>query len=206
MKKIFITLLLAAGIYTATFAQTNNQVEFGANIGYNVANVQSGNISNNDYRSGFNLGVSGDYFFSDRWSIKAKLIYDQKGWANGFISADGSGDVATDYKLNYLTIPVMANWHFGRTRNWYLNFGPYVGILLSGKETSLGTDLKPYLNSTDFGLAAGIGVKFPVTDNAKLFIEADGQSGVTDIFKANSGSSVQTERSSINFGVTFSIN
>jgi hypothetical protein len=97
----------------------------------------------------------------------------------------------------------MANWHFGHTRNWYLNFGPYVGFLLSAKETTNGSDLKPIMNSTDFGISTGIGVKFPISENAKFFIEANGQDGVNDVFKNNSGSTVINVRSSLNIGITF---
>ncbi len=55
-------------------------------------------------------------------------MYDQKGWDDGTIT-DVNGTFITDYNLNYLTVPVMANWHFGRTKNWYLNFGAYTAIL-----------------------------------------------------------------------------
>ncbi|WP_233496696.1 outer membrane beta-barrel protein [Mucilaginibacter hurinus] len=49
--------------------------------------------------------------------------------------------MATNYKLDYLTIPVMANWHFGRTKNWYLHFGPYVAFLLNVKTSIANTDI-----------------------------------------------------------------
>jgi outer membrane protein W len=203
MQKIFTTLLVVLGIYTTASAQTAGTTEFGVNVGYNGATVTTGNgQTNSDYRSGFNAGVSVDYYFSDRWSIKGKLIYDQKGWSNGFID-DGSGEIATDYKLNYLTIPVLANWHFGRTRNWYLNFGPYVGILLNATETAGGTDVKEFFNTADIGLDLGIGIKFPVSDKTKFFIELNGQGGATDLIKDNTGSSLRNSLSSINIGLNF---
>jgi len=203
MKKILTTLLILSGIYSAASAQTRNTAEFGANIGYNAANVSySGSGQSSDYTSGFNAGVSMEYYFSDRWGIKGKLTYDQKGWGNGYLSFDDGTEIdGVNFHLNYLTIPVMANWHFGRTRNWYLNFGPYVGVLLNTTESSnSGVDLKDAFNTTDFGLALGIGVKFPVSNNVKMFIEADGQSGFTDIFKDNPDGAVQNVRSSINIG------
>ena len=97
----------------------------------------------------------------------------------------------------------MANWHFGNKKNWYLNFGPYVGFLLDAKETQFDTDLKDYFNSTDFGLALGIGVKIPVSDKLKLFFEYEGQGGVSDIFKVNEFSRVTNSRSSLNIGLNF---
>jgi outer membrane protein W len=204
MQKIFATLLVVLGIYTTASAQTAGTTEFGVNVGYNAATVTTSQYTNTSYRSGFNVGVSADYYFSDRWSIKIKAVYDQKGWNDGYIDyGDNNGAITTDYKLNYITIPVMANWHFGRTRNWYLNFGPYVGILLNATETATNTDLKDVFNTADVGLDVGIGIKFPVSEKAKFFIELNGQGGATDLIKNNTDSALRNSVSNINIGFNF---
>jgi len=206
MKKILALTgaFMALAIYS--FAQEGGNVEFGVHAGYNFSTAASGQMTNSSYKSGVNLGVSADYFFSDRWSIKAKPSYDQKGWNDGFIDLNGTGSTTTNYHLNYITVPVMANWHFGRTRNWYLNFGPYAGFLMSAKESALSTDLKQYFKSTDFGLAFGIGVKLPVSETTKISLEYDGQSGLSDIVKSNMGSSIRNVRGAFNVGLNFMIN
>lgn len=201
MKKLFITVVMVFGCASAVFAQGKGDVEFGFNIGYNSASIYNSDDSS-DAGSGFNVGAAADYYFSDRWSIKGKLIYDQKGWDNDFIETE-SGTYATNYNLDYLTVPVMANWHFGSKRNWYLNFGPYAGFLLSAKDSRFDIDVKEAFNTTDFGLALGIGVKIPVSDKLKIALEYDGQSGFSDIFKNNIGSSVRNSRGSFNVGVNF---
>jgi len=78
----------------------------------------------------------------DRWSGKTKLIYDQKGWNNNFIDFQEGSFSAKNFRLNCLTVPVMASWHFAPKRNWYLDFGPYLGILLNARETDYNTDVK----------------------------------------------------------------
>lgn len=201
MKTLFTALLISIGIYSGAIAQTHGTTEFGVNVGYNAAIVTTNAYTNTTYRSGFNVAVGSDYFFSDRWSIKAKLIYDQKGWGSGVIST-ANGDLETTYQVNYITFPVMANWHFGHKRNWYLHFGPYVGFLLNARETTLRTDVKSALNNIDFGLASGIGIKFNIGEISKLFIEFDGQDGVLDIFKHNDYSTVRNARTSINVGIS----
>lgn len=50
-----------------------------------------------------------------------------------------------------------------------------------------------------------IGYKFELNDKTKLFIEYDGQSGFTDIFKINNGDAVRNGRSSLNLGVLFNL-
>ena len=49
MKKIITTLFILSGIYTASFAQTKNTVEFGANIGWNLANISYADNNGDTY-------------------------------------------------------------------------------------------------------------------------------------------------------------
>lgn len=204
-KQLFITALAIFGILTSN-AQDSGDFELGVGFGLNFANVSTTDGQNNaSSRTSFNAGVSGEYYFSDRWGLKAKLIYDSKGWADGFIADEDFNTVTTDFKLNYVTLPIMANWHFGSNRNWYLNFGPYVGFLINAEDSELGLDLKDGFNSTDFGLAFGIGYKFEIDDNIKLYIEYDGQSGFIDVFEENLGDAIRNGRSSFNIGALFSL-
>lgn len=204
MKNLFFTAVLASGLVSISSAQSKGDVEFGVNVGYNSSTVQvSRSYFQPDSGQGLNVGFSADYYFSDRWSIKGKLIYDQKGWDNGSFEDANGNYYATDFNLNYLTVPVMANWHFGSKRNWYLNFGPYVGFLMSAEETAGGVDVKEAFNSTDFGLALGIGVKIPVSDKLKISIEYEGQGGGSDIFKESNNYRVSNSRSSLNVGLNF---
>jgi hypothetical protein len=206
MKFFFTTLLIVTGLYTISFAQDKNKVELGVDVGYNNSYVSTGSSNVHSATvSGFNIGVAADYYFSDRWSLKVKAIYDQKGWGDGFLTdANGNETNSVSFKLNYITVPVMANWHFGRSRNWYLNFGPYLGFLTSAKETADNHDVTSYFNSVDAGIALGIGIKIPINDKTKFFIEYDGQGGVSNIFKYTSdGSSLQNVRESFNIGINF---
>ncbi|MBS1527058.1 MAG: PorT family protein [Bacteroidetes bacterium] len=205
MKKILITIAFILGISVGALAQRANTGEFGVNIGLNTSTIQDASGYNADYKAGVNFGVSGEYYFSGRWGIKAKAIFDQKGWANGTLFLpDGSEIDGVDYRLNYITIPVMADWHFGRRRNWYLNFGPYLGFLTNASETSNSADVNPLFNTTDVGIAFGIGVKIPVSNTASIFFEYDGQGGLTDLSSPlNNGGTYQNIRNSFNVGLLF---
>ena len=206
MKKLsLITALTIFGIL-ASNAQDSGDFELGIGLGLNLANVSTIDGQNNaSSRIAFNAGVSGEYYFSDRWGLKAKLTYDNKGWSDGFITDENFNTITTDFKLAYITLPIMANWHFGSNRNWYLNFGPFVGFLVNAEDSELGLDVKDGFKSTDIGLALGIGHKFEIDDNFKLFIEYDGQSGLTDIFEENTGDAIRTGRSSLNIGAIFGL-
>lgn len=202
MKKIISAVLLLL-LSSTSVAQGKGDVEFGFNIGFNGASVSTPD-GNTDRIGGFNAAAAADYYFSKSWSVKGKLIYDQKGWAKGFIENLNTGETfKTDYRLNYLTIPVTANWHFGNTKNWYLNFGPYFGFLMNAEETRFGLDVKEAFNTSDFGLALAIGVKIPVSNKLKLSLEYDTQSGLANIFKQSDGANVLNSRYSLNVGVNF---
>ncbi|HLA56451.1 MAG TPA: porin family protein [Flavobacterium sp.] len=209
MNKLYIAAALVFGMAQASFAQGKGKVEFGLNIGVNTSSI-SDSENQSDSGTGMNIGASADYYFSDSWSIKGKLIYDEKGWDNDYIDVeDGSGFITTyktNVNVNYLTVPIMANWHFAPKRNWYLSFGPYAGFLLNAKETRFDTDLKEAFNTNDFGLAFGIGVKIPVSNKLKISLEYEGQGGFSDIFKDNSGDAIQNSRNSFNAGINFMMN
>ncbi|MBF6640680.1 PorT family protein [Flavobacterium sp. J49] len=201
MKNIVLSAIALLGLSLSLSAQKKGDVEFGFNVGYNSYSVSDAHTAS-DAGIGYNFAGSIDYYFSNAWSIKGKLIYDQKGWDNGFIE-DEFGSFTTDFNLNYVTLPVMASWHFGNNRNWYLHFGPYFGFLLNAEETRYGEDITEAFNENDFGFALGIGVKIPVSNKLKLFFELDGQGGLTDIFKQNNYSAVTNSRTSFNIGLNF---
>lgn len=205
MKKLLLTALFA-GLCTITAnAQGKGNIEFGINTGYNTSNISTSDFGDDfDSHSSFNVGVGADFFFNDRWSIKVKAIYDRKGFDSVYFTNLLTGSRYTaNVKLDYITVPVMANWHFGSKRNWYLNFGPYVGFLVNAQETRFDQDLKEGFNTTDAGLAFGIGVKIPLNNKLKIFFEYDGQSGFSDIFKENYDDNSYISRGAINVGLNF---
>ncbi|PZP50896.1 MAG: hypothetical protein DI598_04530 [Pseudopedobacter saltans] len=200
--KLLLTLLCLCA-YVAN-AQEQGSIEFGVGGGINFATITEGNNTNDNggVRTAFNAGVFGDFFFSDRWSLKVKALYDSKGWKNGYVEDYDSYTYSEGaMKLNYVTVPVMANFHFGKTRNWYVNFGPYVGFLTSANIQ--GYDAKPLFNSVDAGLAFGIGVKIPISERCKFFVEYDGQAGLANIAKESDGYSFKNSRFGFNVGVAF---
>jgi len=203
IKKLFAALLLSTCAMTA-FSQEKGTFEIGLIGGLNLATAQSGSLTNSSSKLAFNAGVSGDYYFSEKWSLRGKLTYDQKGWNKGYITANDK-IYQTDYTYSYLTIPVMGNFHFGKTKNWNLNLGPYAGFLLSAKESALHTDLKSFSNSFDAGMAFGLGVKIPVADKIKILLETELQTGFLDIIKNNQGTAIKNSRGAFNAGLIFAL-
>lgn len=182
MKKI---ILMTFAILSCGIANAQNQpevkedknIEIIPQIGLSSSNYYSGDTKlNNSAISGLNIGVGLDYYFNDRWSLRSGLFYQKMGSTYSESSFKTSKD-----ELFYLTIPINANWHFGSTRKWNLNFGPSIGFLTSAKYN--GIDVTEYINSTQIGFNYGIGYKITVSDDASILLDYQGMSGLTDVVK-----------------------
>ena len=197
-------LLPGSGFFHAHAGK--GKLEMGFGTGLNIAYI-SDDYGDSNNHFGFNAAASADYYFSEAWSMKVRVIYDQKGWDDGVLYDVETGDgFMTNFKLDYITIPVTASWHFAPKRNFYLHFGPYVGFLASAKDSRFDVDVKDNFNTTDFGLTVGIGVKIPLNEKFRLFFEYDAQAGLTDIFRENEFEAVTNGRNSLNVGINFLAN
>jgi len=217
MKRFLITLFIIYGILSVVFAQTKKSFTLGFDIGATASNeIYPFKVAYADESTAFgssgpapsvlglNVGVLGEYYFSSRWSIKGALIYYQKGSGNIFLSRTTTS--GNSYHLNYLEVPIMAGFHFGATRNWYINWGIYGGFLSSTSQpTNADGNARDAFTATDYGLSAGIGIKFPLHNKIKLFIEYDGQLGFRDVLKNSPGDSPSNISQSINAGLNFAI-
>ena len=215
MKKLLVLLVFILGL-SQMKAQEKGDVEVGVLGGLNVSTL-SGGDNDSDYKSrvGANFGLSGDYYFSDQWSLRVKLLSDGKGAKEVTSSGNVLGVKVEEeliYRINYLSIPIMANFHFGGAefKNFSLNLGPYMGFLSSAEKSyrvgileSESVDVKEDYNGFDFGLAFGLGYKFRLSDPLRMFLEYGGQLGFVDILKDNEGDSVKNFSHSFNIGLSY---
>ncbi len=162
MKKIMIIIYVLFGIGNSGSAQQKGDVEFGANLGGNFATITQDDNGRSNFNFNINAGVFADCYFSKQWSVKAKLIYDRKGGNKINVVFENYPDfkLVTDFKLDYITLPLMINWHFGETRKWYVGLGPYVGFLMSAEESELGLNIEDEFLKTDWELHLVLDIKF----------------------------------------------
>jgi hypothetical protein len=203
MKKVLFVAILIIASFQLANAQSRRNTEFSARIGINGSQISDGSY-NSDAVAGLNLGIAVDQYFARDWSINVGLNYQQKGWANGTLYYDDGTQLdGIDFKLHYLTVPVLASWHFGYTRNWYVNFGPYIGFLVGASESSNTVfNAKSDFNTADAGIAANIGVKIPINRQSNFFIEFGGQGGLANAVKY-ANPSLQNITTSLTVGIGF---
>ncbi len=109
------------------------------------------------YRPAYTFGISGNYKKNDQWSFQAELNIEQKGmyFEDDFYAyVNGkrlTNNVKSNLNMDYFSLPVLANFHFGRVTKWYLSGGLYFSMLrsarLDGKMIS--EILSPFDNSVE---------------------------------------------------------
>lgn len=193
MKKILFTAFALCFFgYTNAQSRAKGTIEITPQIGYSSANYYGNSLANNSPVSAAGFGVGADYFFNNRWSLRSGLL----------LQTMGTQFTGYEEKLNYLTLPVNANWHFGSTRKWNLNFGPSIGFLMSAKGNN--TNIKDLANPTQLGLSYGIGYKIEASEQISILIDYQAMSGLSDITKT-SANTIKNAYGIFNIGCVFKL-
>ncbi len=151
----------------------NGDVQFGVFSGFT-----ENRIVYSDWRhsaTSFQIGGQLEYFFDDHWSIKTKLTYENR-------------DYGFNLKGSVLSVPVLANFHFGKNRRWNIHAG-----------LAYSKGINNFIKGLDgFAYNLGMGVIIPVKGQ-RYFIEFDGLTNMANVYNVLS----RPSRSSINFGYLF---
>jgi hypothetical protein len=155
MKKIYLVGLLL-GLVTSIEAQETSlhKSHGGIKGGYNLAAVSFDGDGETDSRNGFHVGIYGESFLSDAFSIQPELLFSQQGYE----ITNSSGKFTQ--KLNYINLPVMFKAY--PSQNFFLEAGPQIGVAVTHKEVYDGVfsstqEYNP--DSFDWGMNFGAGIK-----------------------------------------------
>lgn len=144
--------LLALGIVFFILVTAYSQrTSFGIKAGINSSSVEIDNGSDYDSKIGFHAGGLAHIHISDHFAVQPEVLFSMQGGE--------SGDAKL--KLNYLNVPVLAQYMFGE--GFRLQTGPQIGFLL-GAESKVGdveVDVEDVFNSIDFSWSFGAGYLFP---------------------------------------------
>lgn len=156
MIKTYIIVAFLCGIVFNTSAQDKSSSRSNGGIkgGYNLAAVSFDGNGETDQRDGFHVGVYGESFISDSFSIQPELMYSQQGY---IIKSSNS---TFTQKLDYINLPVMLKAY--PSKNFFLEAGPQVGLAISHKEMYEGfitTSREFDPNKFDWGMNFGAGFK-----------------------------------------------
>lgn len=168
-----------------------------------------------DWKLYYSVGLTGLYDVSEMFKLELDLANETKGFGYTdviYTSYNGmqlSSTINNNIRLNYYTIPLTAQFHFGRVFNWYFELGPYYSFL--NRSVSYGDMIiqKPnpvvatggYIEErssysissennykNDYGAIVGLGVMMPISTNAwgpssSFFVNVRYSRGFVNLFK-----------------------
>jgi hypothetical protein len=192
----FLFAFLSIFLTTNAFGQ--KEMKYGLKAGAGIASVSFDDTERElSPLKVFHGGLFLDYIIKDQFSVAVEAIYSMKGVKSleTFTTTDSGIAVTksydTKFKFTYIVIPVLPTYKFNN--GFFIQAGPTFSILFSGKETGAKTTsttgqsdiVEPiddswtsYLNTTEIGLAGGIGFQ----SKMGLGISARYEFGLTDAF------------------------
>jgi hypothetical protein len=224
MKHILLSVIF---VNTILFSYAQKaKLEYGFQSGLNISTAYGTSIAK-DYRSplmGLHVGGHIKLNQSQHWGIKFLLSYDQIGWSYNSLVIEnntGSGLLNVDMliKLNYLNLPMLAEYSFGKKVKIHVNGGPFMGILLNNKiVTKLNEPVPPneqaktetssdYRKKMNVGLSLGSGIQIPLDSKLKLDFNLMNNLGLSNIYKSNTSEvgDIKTNAFTISAGLTFEL-
>ena len=159
MKQIttkFLAIALFIGMASTVNAQnyTTHKSNMGIKGGYNLAAVSFDGEGETEQRHSFHVGVYGEEFISESFSLQPELLYSEQ----GYVITNSNGTFTQ--KLNYINLPLMLKAY--PSQNFFLEAGPQIGLAISHKEEYDGLfsgsqEFDP--NNFDWGVNFGGGFK-----------------------------------------------
>lgn len=202
MKNLAIGAFLFISSLGFSQQREKGTIEVAPVIGIATANYYGGDTdSSNKAITKVNYGADFDYYLNNRWSLRSGLFFQAMG------SKGKEGGIKIEQNLNYISVPVNANWHFGSTRNWNLNFGPSLSFLTQAETTIGGMtfDSKDDIEAFQLGLNLGIGYKFEITEKFGLSLSYNQNLGLTEVSKIND-LSFKNNHGAFNLAGVFKVN
>jgi hypothetical protein len=190
--KTLMTGALALLILAATQAKAEQAASLAITpqIGTAIFNIENSGLSS---KSGMVIGANLIYApAGSSLQYETGLNYIQAGAKTDMFFA------STEVNLNYVAIPLTANWVFYKNEkktSVYLKGGGILTQLVSAKQTtnffgsSEETDIKDQVNQNDLMMNAGLGGRWVVVDDFQVGLEGSYAKGLTDVMKNAAGKS-----------------
>ena len=146
MKKFFMMAVMAVAALTANAQNAEGQVTIMPKAGINIASAT--NYDDSKSKVGFVGGVEAEYGLPSNFAVSAGLLFSMQGckWKDE--------DHAT--KLNYLNIPILANYYVWQ--GLAVKAGVQPGFLLSAKYGD--DDIKDGLKKFDLSIPVGVSYEY----------------------------------------------
>ena len=203
MKKILLSIAILFALLNTCFAQENtkNFISYAVRVGDNYSTLIGTNVSCK-WKTGFNIGATVDFAFTDAFSLRPGVYFSMKGFKD---------DNDDNIRFNYLETPILAifSWSLNSNMSLELQTGPYFAYGIGGKTKDEGLAYDPvtqkseyrtfedkvfdHFDRFDWGLNAGVGLNIH-----QFYVGTAYELGITKIINGSRHNCYM-----INFGYTF---
>lgn len=220
MKRLFLLLICITCLNT--HAQKNL---FGVLGGINLTNISAKGIFTHRLpRTGIVAGISYDHLFKTKFSLGAKLLFQERGFHVNYHFTDDLGNpidhiFTAKYHYNYLSIPLSIGYH-GRQKFFSIaHIGLNPAILLSANTitpnySSIGSSIgettysvRKRVSPLDLSGIIEIGAGYRFMELYHLYVSASYQHSITDFSNKNYFSSFNLKHYgwSLNLGLKYNL-
>ncbi|MGN7720978.1 porin family protein [Chitinophaga sp. 22620] len=199
MKKLFFALAVITCVTVSTANAQQKLLRFGIKGGANLGKLD-GTGYDDAFKLGYHLGAFAQINLMKGFGIQPELIFSS---TKTEVTSDFDDVYDIDQlkedkpKLNYLSIPVLANIDLGSPR-FKLQVGPQFGIMTS-KKTSVFEEGKSAFKSGEFSAVGGLWLQLPIVNISARYVI--GISDVNDVTFENTTSPEKWRNQSIQLGV-----
>ncbi len=184
-RKLLIALLLFFSLCASAQPKFfEPELYIGPNFGITGSMVMFNPTVSQSYLLGYNGGIVVRYNAEKNIGTQIELNYSQRGWK------ENNGLYAR--QLNYIEIPFMTHFFFGRNTKFFFNIGPKISYLISehtiinNAQTLDLQHLTSVQNRIDYGLCSGFGLLFNIKKES-IQLDARANYSLSDIFPSISG-------------------
>lgn len=175
-------LIMATVALTASAQNEVGQLTLQPKIGLNLANLTNVKVISNSFtnetesgnlKGDFAIGVEAEYGVAKKFSVAAGILYSRQGTDFGTLKIYGGPDGSVsegwdknERNLDYLNIPIVANFYFAK--GWAVKAGIQPGFLLSAKAKIDGVastenvdkDIKDECKTFDLSIPLGLSYEY----------------------------------------------
>jgi hypothetical protein len=192
MKSIFTIIIVTINL--AANAQFN-RLDLGIQGGVGLATLRGNSTiyGAHNPRMGYAGGLFAQYNFTPHLALRSGCYYERKGSAIELTIIDITGTeigiLRGKENFDYLTVPLLFRFSFGKKLQYFVNAGPYIGFLLKQTEYTepfqsipeMTNDLTDNFKKNDFGASLGVGFNYMLNDNFVFSVELRNCMGLNDI-------------------------
>ena len=137
-------------------------------------------------------GLNFEYQFTENFSLKTRLIFENKGGLISYKSIDGfdssQGNVTRNFTYEYISIPILIKYKLGKQKRFYLTSGFSLGYLLQRRLRinyfdQYQSELIYSTSNTqkiDFGILMGFGWDIQISEKINFTMVLNNNLGLID--------------------------